>query len=1069
MYRVLLIAVAFLAISAAAVGTMLRSGDDKAAVKLPGDRSPWQSGLVFEENLGQAAEGVRYIGHSAGGALLLMDDRIVLRAAVKVGDLPSDTPHQALGQPPLPDLEVREVVMSFAGGQAVEPSALGELDARFNYYLGNDPERWVEGVPLFAGVEYEDVYPGVDLVFYGVESGLEFDLVLDPGVDPSIVQLQFASADGVDLVDGALVLTTGGAEIRMRVPAVYQELDGERVPVEARLVLIPDGGAGFQVGAYDRDLALVIDPVFEWATYVGGSEVDWVQDIDVDPDGLVFVTGITRSQGLFEDATGPTPGARGSADTDAFVAVFGPDGEFRGGSVFGGSGNERANAVAAFQGDAVAVGGTFSEDFPSDRGPAGQNGFIAPFNDSGNLGQLTIVGGGGEDFLTGVRTVDDGIVFAGSTNSTDIVYVNPLQEHGGGYDGLIGRLDNGDTLSLLSAVGGNGDDFFDAISHDETTGNLGIAGQARSDEVLGIPINGDVGAAAAYFELNPQGQVVNHIIGAGEEGSFASFRNITPVLSDGLDSVLLTGSTNAQNLTLNYSGGGSDEIVCPHGLIEQPGGGTAPEYDAFTFPMNGDFNPKSPQCLGTDTADEFDGRGDAAGGQVYFPVFQGQPDFSDYVIYSKNFPYMCGTDDGSARGLLEFDCPDGEEPEPFDVLSPLVQVVLERTDGQVYTVRVLQAREQVILAGLALGDTLPTGPGSYQQEFGGAFDGMLLSANFDEDYQPDLNVTKIDDPDPVNEGAILTYTFIVNNAGLATATDVVLNDPLPQSFDVVGWAPDICSGTITCNLGTLAPGQVKQVTVQVRPADAGTFPNSVSVSLAEQDADPSDNSDQEETTVLAQAVDVQVGAAAGHLVGESSVLWRFFVWNNGPNDATGVSVNLALDPRIGDPQITSDGGDVEGTFVSIGSLPAGAPRVLIEIQGTVGADGRLSISAEASSAEPDVNPNNNLKDTTLDVTGLFEGYTPAPWLGRGTGGGLLRDHATAVIAALNLAIEPDVWDSVSHYDTGGAAWLTVFRNAPLDSFNTLDELVTGEDYWFFVTQEALMATSEDVDDVPPEP
>ena len=54
-----------------------------------------------------------------------------------------------------------------------------------NYYVGTDPSRWYSGVPTFARVHYQNVYPGVNLVFYAENDKLEFDFQVAPGSDPA--------------------------------------------------------------------------------------------------------------------------------------------------------------------------------------------------------------------------------------------------------------------------------------------------------------------------------------------------------------------------------------------------------------------------------------------------------------------------------------------------------------------------------------------------------------------------------------------------------------------------------------------------------------------------------------------------------------------------------------------------------------------------------------------------------------------------------------------------------------------------------------------------------------------
>jgi hypothetical protein len=109
-----------------------------------------------------------------------------------------------------------------------------ELRGKANYFLGNDPSRWLTNVPTFAKVRYGEVYPGTDLVYYGHEGRLEYDFVLAPGADPSLVALNFEGADRVELDEqGDLIAWVAGRPVRWQKPVVYQEIEGKRHEIAA--------------------------------------------------------------------------------------------------------------------------------------------------------------------------------------------------------------------------------------------------------------------------------------------------------------------------------------------------------------------------------------------------------------------------------------------------------------------------------------------------------------------------------------------------------------------------------------------------------------------------------------------------------------------------------------------------------------------------------------------------------------------------------------------------------------------------------------------------------------------
>ena len=131
------------------------------------------------------------------------------------------------------------------------------LPGKSNYIIGNDPHQWHTGIPQFAGVRYQSVYPGIDLVFYGNQGRLEYDFRVAPGADPAQAELQFDGATKLELSGGDLILTgkdDGG--LRLQAPHIYQR-DGDRQkPVAGRFVLRAGNRVGFEIGPYDRSREL---------------------------------------------------------------------------------------------------------------------------------------------------------------------------------------------------------------------------------------------------------------------------------------------------------------------------------------------------------------------------------------------------------------------------------------------------------------------------------------------------------------------------------------------------------------------------------------------------------------------------------------------------------------------------------------------------------------------------------------------------------------------------------------------------------------------------------------------
>ncbi|MBI3301908.1 MAG: hypothetical protein HYZ72_07505 [Deltaproteobacteria bacterium] len=127
-----------------------------------------------------------------------------------------------------------------------------ELPGKVNYFIGNDPDKWRTNIPTYAKVKYQDVYPGVDLVYYGNQRQLEFDLVVAPSADPRVIRLAFDDLVGarravpLQIADnGDLILHIDGGEVRLRKSVVYQEINGVRQEISGRYVLLQPETSNF--------------------------------------------------------------------------------------------------------------------------------------------------------------------------------------------------------------------------------------------------------------------------------------------------------------------------------------------------------------------------------------------------------------------------------------------------------------------------------------------------------------------------------------------------------------------------------------------------------------------------------------------------------------------------------------------------------------------------------------------------------------------------------------------------------------------------------------------------------
>lgn len=204
------------------------------------------------------------------------------------------------------DPEKMDIVrMRVLGGNSkTDVIGVGRLGKHSNYLIGNDPKNWRIDIPNFERVLLHDVYPGIDLTYYGKQGDLEYDFVVAPRSDPRQIRLSFVGAQHLKLAGGNLLLRLGNGELRLHEPIVYQVHNGKKVPIPARFFLDDHDVVSFDLGTYDRRRTLVIDPGLVYSSYLGGSGRDEGLGIAVGRDGCAYVIGSTTSMDFPASASG---------------------------------------------------------------------------------------------------------------------------------------------------------------------------------------------------------------------------------------------------------------------------------------------------------------------------------------------------------------------------------------------------------------------------------------------------------------------------------------------------------------------------------------------------------------------------------------------------------------------------------------------------------------------------------------------------------------------------------------------------------------------------------------------
>jgi hypothetical protein len=392
--------------------------------------------LIFEANQGQTDEQVKFISRGRGYTLFLTasESVLVLRKAQRYQ---SKQRWDSLKERKLEKLEkgyqqdVQPVVRIKVEGTNATARVVGmeEMPGKSNYFIGSDPTKWRTNVPHYAKVKYEELYPGIDLVYYGNQQQLEYDFIIKAGADPSVIAFKLEGAEKMWMEEsGDLVIETPTGSVRQRRPLIYQEIDGVKIEVSGGYIIREKSRIGFEVAKYDRERPLVIDPVLNYSTYLGGSGNDQGLAIAVDPSGGAYVTGETLSSNFpTMNALQPT---KGSVSRDAFVTKLSNDGTALVYSTYlGGNGTDIGHGIAVDGfGNAYVTGETNSTNFPLANpvqnfcacSSSTHDVFVTKLNSAGNaLVYSTYLGGSADDVGLAIAVDSAGSAYVtGNTSSS---------------------------------------------------------------------------------------------------------------------------------------------------------------------------------------------------------------------------------------------------------------------------------------------------------------------------------------------------------------------------------------------------------------------------------------------------------------------------------------------------------------------------------------------------------------------------------------------------------------------------------------------------------------------------
>jgi hypothetical protein len=433
----------------------------------------------------------------------------------------------------------------------------GEPVSYSRYFRGNRAEQWSLRVPAFRGARLRNLYPGIDLVFYGKGPLIEYDFVVAPGADPEAIRIRFDGANAGISPEGDLLIPVASGVWMHRKPLVFEQRDGGLAAIPGRYIERQDGTIGFESAGRNLSASLIIDPVISFASFLGGSEYDEALSVAVDSAGSAFVAGVTM--GIDFPGAAPTAGTRG---LEIFITKLNPTGTGILYTVYlGGTGDDVPAGIALDNsGNVYLAGSTGSADFPVTAGAAqptyrccGGDAFVAKLSGAnGAMLYSTYLGGAGRDTARAIAVGPDGSAFiAGETESADFpVTSGALQNSygGGGADAFVTKVNPaGTAFSYSTYLGGNRFDGARGIA-------VNASGEAYVAGTTGSP-NFRVTAGALRSTLpGPTGAFVSRLNTAGTALLYGSYWGSSGEdTGDGIalgagGQIVLAGSTQSADL-----------------------------------------------------------------------------------------------------------------------------------------------------------------------------------------------------------------------------------------------------------------------------------------------------------------------------------------------------------------------------------------------------------------------------------------------------------------------------------------------------------------------------------------
>jgi hypothetical protein len=836
--------------------------------------------LAFEANQGQTDAQVRFLSRGQGYSLFLTDSEAVF--VPRKGGV---------------------VRMQLAGASRhLQVTGVEPLHGKANYFIGKDPSKWRTNIPTYGKVKFDNVYRGIDLVYYGNHRQLEYDFIVAPGANPKKVSLHFPDSILRLAENGDLVVHTKHGDMVFLEPVVYQSNSGEHQQVEGHFRLLPDNSVGFALGKYDPSKPLVIDPSLAYSTLLGGGGsggfgANQAYAIAVDAAGNAYVTGYTGSTSF--PTTGGTIQPSAQPGGDAFATKINASGTALVYSTYlGDNGSQGFGIAVDSAGDAFVTGSgsnvpTTPGAFQPSRSSTGT--FVTKLDPTGSAlvystwFPATIyaiaVDTGGNAYLAGAAamgllpTTPGAFQTAVPSNGAFITKLNP-EGTALVYSSYVGSQVGDRTVAVAQAIAldGNGDAFIGGYTDSP---NFPVTAGAFQSALKGT-FNGFV------TEMNSSGTALKYSTYVGGSDD-QSGEGVYGLAVDGFGSAYASGTTTS-----------SDFPVTPGAFQTTFSNGVA----AFAAKLNPDGSSLaySTYVEGTNTPT---GAGSVFGLGIAVDAFgdaimTGETTAPDFPVTSDAFQSAKKGPATSLNGFLSKLNPNGTS------LIYSTYIGGSSGNGDYCCTIALDPEGNAYIAGYTFSNDFPTTEGAFQTLFVGTPDAFVTKFGVGSGSGLTATSTTVTaDVNPQSFGATVNFVASVeppSGGGVPTGTVIFSADGTSAATTALDASGHAGYSTSSLSLGSHTIGAAYSGDSTYSPSSGSLIENIVSG-----------------TTFLFGNITGKSGPAGARA-------WNILVSNNGPAAAVGAEISSVSLSQVGgaacNPTVTSPLPGLAGNLARTASATA---------------------------------------------------------------------------------------------------------------------------------------------------